>query len=268
LHFVFPIEMGDTGKKTESLDTTMTLGEHLEELRLRLILSLIGLAVTVGVCLFFGTAVISFIERPYIEAMGKQARLQSLAPADGFTSYMEISVMTGVVLASPWIFYQLWMFISSGLYPQEKRYVYIATPFSAGLFVAGALFFVFIIAPVTLKFLVMFNKQILGVDSNFTFQNYVSFIAMMMLIFGLAFQTPIAIFFLVKTGLISIQAMTRSRKYVIFGIVILAAIATPGSDAFSLFSLAIPLYLLFEAGIALAKISERRAKSRRIAENT
>jgi sec-independent protein translocase protein TatC len=254
--------MGDTGKKTDPLDATMTLGEHLEELRLRLILALLGLAVAVGVCLFFGTAIIAFIERPYIEAMGKQARLQSLAPADGFTSYMEISAMTGVILSSPWIFYQLWMFVSSGLYPHEKRYVYLATPFSAGLFVTGALFFVFVIAPVTLKFLVLFNKQILGVDSNFTFQNYVSFIAMMMLIFGLAFQTPIAIFFLVRTGL-----MTRSRKFVIFGIVILAAVATPGSDVFSLFSLAVPLYLLFEAGIALAKISERRAKSHSIPQD-
>jgi sec-independent protein translocase protein TatC len=260
--------MGDSKNTIEPVETTMTLGEHLEELRLRLILALLGLAVAVGLCLFFGTVIIAFIERPYIEAMGKQARLQSLAPADGFTSYMEISAMTGVVLASPWIFYQLWMFVSAGLYPHEKRYVYMATPFSAGLFVTGALFFVFIIAPVTLKFLVMFNKQILGVDSNFTFQNYVSFITMMMLIFGLAFQTPIAIFFLVKTGIVSIQAMARSRKIVIFGIVVLAAVATPGSDVFSLFSLAIPLYLLFEAGIALAKISERRAKSRRIAENT
>ena len=97
----------------------------------------------------------------------------------------------------------------------------------------------------------------LGVDSNFTFQNYVSFITIMMLIFGLAFQTPIAIFFLVKTGLVSIQAMTRSRRFVILGIVVLAAIATPGSDLFSLFSLAIPLYLLFELGIALARLSQQ-----------
>jgi sec-independent protein translocase protein TatC len=249
--------MGDTGTKTEPLETTMTLGEHLEELRLRLILALIGLAVTVGLCLCFGTAIIAFIERPYIEAMGIKARLQSLAPADGFTSYMQISVISGLVLASPWIIYQAWMFISSGLYPHEKRYVYIVTPFSAGLFIAGALFFVFVIAPVTLKFLVMFNKQVLGVDSNFTFQNYVSFITIMMLIFGLAFQTPIAIFFLVKTGLVSIEAMTRSRRFVIFGIVILAAVATPGSDAFSLFSLAIPLYLLFELGIVLSKLSQK-----------
>ena len=188
--------MVNAGNKHDPLDTTMTLGDHLEELRLRLILALVGLGVAVAVCLFFGTAIIAFIERPYIEAMGLQARLQSLAPADGFTSYMEISVMAGVVLSSPWIFYQLWMFVSAGLYPHEKRYVYIAVPFSAGLFIAGALFFVFVIAPVTLKFLVMFNKQMLGVDSNFTFQNYVSFITIMMLIFGVAFQTPIAIFFL------------------------------------------------------------------------
>jgi len=250
-------EMGNAGKKNDPIETTMSLGDHLEELRLRLILALLGLAVAVAVCLFFGTVIIAFIERPYIEAMGMQARLQSLAPADGFTSYMQISVMTGVVLSSPWIFYQFWMFVSAGLYPHEKRYVYIVAPFSAGLFIGGALFFVFLIAPVTLKFLVLFNTKMLRVDSNFTFQNYVSFITVMMLIFGVAFQTPIAIFFLVKTGLVSIQAMTKSRRFVIFGIVILAAVATPGSDMFSLLSLAIPLYLLFELGIVLARLSQR-----------
>jgi sec-independent protein translocase protein TatC len=173
---------------------------------------------------------------------------------------MEISAMAGVVIASPWIFYQLWMFVSAGLYQHEKRYVYMVTPFSGGLFITGALFFVFLIAPVTLKFLVMFNKEVLGVDSNFTFQNYVSFIIIMMLIFGIAFQTPIAILFLTKTGLVSIQALVRSRKFVILGIVVLAAVATPGSDMFSLFSLAIPLYMLFELGIFLSRIAERRAK--------
>ncbi len=257
-------EMADTINKIDPIDTSMTLGDHLEELRLRVILALLGLGITVALCLFFGTFIIKFIEKPYIEAMGTEARLQSLAPADGFTSYMEISAMAGVVLASPWIFYQLWMFVSAGLYPNEKRYVYIAAPFSAGLFMIGALFFVFLIAPVTLKFLVIFNKQVLGVDSNFTFQNYVSFITIMMLIFGIAFQTPIAIFFLIRTGLVSIQAMSRSRRFVIFGIVILSAIATPSSDMFSLLSLAIPLYLLFEFGILLGWFSQKRAKAREL----
>jgi sec-independent protein translocase protein TatC len=253
--------MGDVRKNKDPLDTTMSLGDHLEELRLRLILALLGLGAAVIACLFFGTLIISFIERPYIAALGEAARLQSLAPADGFTSYMEISAMAGVVISSPWIFYQLWMFVSAGLYPHEKRYVYMAMPFSTGLFVIGAMFFVFVIAPVTLKFLVMFNKQVLRVDSNFTFQNYVSFIATMMLIFGIAFQTPVAIYFLYKIGLVSIQALRSSRKFVVLGIVVVAAIATPGSDVFSLFSLAIPLYLLFELGILLIWFSQHRKKA-------
>jgi sec-independent protein translocase protein TatC len=134
----------------------------------------------------------------------------------------------------------------------------MAVPFSVILFITGALFFVFVIAPVTLKFLVIFNRDFLGVDSNYTFPNYVSFIAIMMLVFGIAFQTPIAIYFLNKTGLVSIQAMHNSRRFVILGIVVVAAAATPGSDMFSLFSLAIPLYLLFELGILLSYFGNRR----------
>jgi sec-independent protein translocase protein TatC len=240
----------------------MTLGEHLEELRARVILSLIGLAVAVTVCLYFGSWIIVFMEKPYIDAMGMQARLQSLSPADGFTSYMKITAIAGVILSSPWIFYQLWMFVSAGLYPHEKRYVYIATPFSAGLFITGCLFFVFIIAPATLKFLVNFNKSFLGVDSNFTFQNYISFITLMMLTFGVAFQTPIAVFFLIRTGLVSTKMINQYRRIVIFGAVVISAFVTPG-DLFSLFALAISLYLLFESGALLGWFAEKRAKARK-----
>jgi sec-independent protein translocase protein TatC len=104
----------------------------------------------------------------------------------------------------------------------------------------------------------MFNKSVLGVTSNFTFKNYVSFVATMMLVFGLAFQTPIAIFFLNKTGLVSIEALCKSRKYVVLGVVFVAAAATPGSDLLSLFALAVPIYLLFELGILLCRFSKQR----------
>ena len=254
--------MGDTPKKHDSLNHTMSLGDHLEELRLRLILAIAGLVIAVIVCLCFGKLIISFIEKPYIASMGKESRLQILAPAEGFTSYMEISGVTGLVIASPWVFYQLWMFISAGLYPREKRYVYMAVPFSAILFITGALFFVFVIAPVTLKFLVIFNRDFIGVDSNYTFPNYVSFIAIMMLVFGIAFQTPIAVFFLNKVGLVSLQTLYKSRKFVVLGIVVVAAVATPGSDMFSLFALAIPIYLLFELGILLSYIASRKKASK------
>jgi len=258
--------MGDDKKKKKKLpqdplDTTMSLGDHLEELRARLILAILGLVIALIVCLCFGKYIIEFIEMPYIWAMGQEARLQSIAPADGIISYMEIAMIAGVVIASPWIFYQLWMFVSVGLYPHERRYVYSAVPFSAGLFVTGALFFVFVIAPMTLHYLVMFNLKVLGVSSNFTFRNYISFVGVMMLVFGIAFQTPIAIFFLHKTGLVSISTLRRVRKYVLLGIVVAAAAATPGGDPLSLFALAIPMYLLYELGILLSYLTSRKKTS-------
>lgn len=253
--------MGWNRHKQDSFNSDMTLGDHLEELRFRIILALIGLCAAVIVSLFFGKAIILFVEKPYIAAMGPDARLQTLAPADGFTSYMSISLITGLVVSSPWIFYQLWMFIATGLYPHEKRYINLAVPCSAVLFIIGALVFLLAIAPITLKFLVMFNKEFLGAESNFTFQNYMSFIGIMMLVFGLSFQTPIAIFFLNKAGLISIETLHKSRKFVIFGIVVAAAAVIPGSDIVSLLAMAIPVYFLFELGIFASYWASRKKSS-------
>ena len=250
--------MADTLNNDDFPSSAMSLAEHLDDLRRRLILIIAGLVIAIVFCLFFGKYIIALIEKPYIESMGEQARLQVLSPTEGFTSYMQIAGVCGIVLSSPWIFYHLWMFISAGLYPREKRYVYMAVPFSVSLFIAGAMLFFFLIAPLTLKFFVFFNKDFLGVESNFTFPNYISFMAMMMLIFGLSFQTPIAIFFLIKTGLVSIKTFNKLRRYVIFGIVVISAAVLPGSDVFSLFALSISLYLLFELGILLAYLSQRK----------
>ena len=253
--------MGDTDKKKDLLfNSTMSLGDHLEELRSRLILALLGLVICAVIGFCFGTKIIAFIEKPYISAMGTEARLQTLAPADGFVSYVKIALVTGLIISSPWVFYQLWMFVAAGLYPNEKRYVNLAAPFSAALFIAGALFFIFVVAPLTLNFLVKFNKNILGVNSQFTFQNYISFITHLMLVFGIAFQTPTAIFFLNKTGLVSIRALRSSRKYVLLVIFVVAALATP-PDVVSQVTLALPLYLLFEAGILISYLASRRKTS-------
>jgi len=252
--------MGKTSKKQDPLGYTMSLGDHLEELRARLILAILGFAIALIACLAFGKWIISFIEMPYIKAMGEEPRLQTIAPTEGFGSYMEIAMIAAVVIASPWIFYQLWLFISAGLYHHEKRYVYLAVPFSTILFVTGALFFILVIAPLTMRFLVMFDRNILRSNPNWTFPKYLSFVATMMLVFGLAFQTPIAIFFLNKTGLVSVEALCKSRKYVVLGVVFVAAAATPGSDLVSLFALAIPMYLLFELGILLSRFSNRKKR--------
>ncbi|MBN2136844.1 MAG: twin-arginine translocase subunit TatC [Sedimentisphaerales bacterium] len=324
--------MGSTKKKiADPLDSTMSLGDHLEELRARLILAFFGLFIGMVVCLLMGKHIIRFIEGPYLKVVGSKsggggkteqrdpndmvtvffanlasklvtdsnapaidpnavdylrkvyvetlrswpgggvavevkdksdnvvvgARLQTLAPADGFVSYMKISLIAGLILSSPWVFYQLWMFVAAGLFAHERRYVTTAIPFSVGLFVAGALFFLFIVAPLALKFLIGFNSKFLGVNSYFTFQNYISFVTLLMLVFGVAFQTPIAIFILTKSGLVSVDTLCRIRKYVILGVFVVAAVATP-PDVISQITLAIPLYFLYELGILLSRFGGRK----------
>jgi sec-independent protein translocase protein TatC len=330
--------MGKKKKKTKEkpdspLDTTMSLGDHLEELRTRLILAILGLVIGTVICLFFGRRIITFIEGPYNRIMEGYAekkveefqtpwvylsdaffnnmlgaidsdpnapeidpnvitfakkiytdtvtslfedpnyvaavaevhssasgKLVVLAPADPFIGYMKISLITGLIVSSPWVFYHLWMFVAAGLYANERRYVRIAVPFSTALFVIGALFFLFVVAPISLSFFLGFGNYI-GVSSNWTFQKYVSFVTMLMLVFGLGFQTPVAIFVLNRTGLVSIAALKKSRKYVIIAMFALAAIATP-PDVISQITLAIPLYTLFELGILLSWFAERKKKSK------
>jgi sec-independent protein translocase protein TatC len=249
--------MGPSSNKQVPLDTTMSLGDHIEELRIRFIYAILGIAVCTIIGFCFGTKIIAFLEKPYVNAIGPETRLQTLAPVDGFISYIKIALTSGLLISSPWVFYHIWMFVAAGLYPNEKRYVYLAAPFSAVLFIAGAVFFVFLVAPLTLNFLVKFNEKMLGVSSRFTFQHYISFITHLMLVFGIAFQTPTAIFFLNKAGLVSLKALTSSRKYVLLVVFIVAAMVTP-PDIISQVTLAVPLYLLFELGIILCYLASRK----------
>jgi sec-independent protein translocase protein TatC len=251
--------MGGNKKKDNLINSTMSLGEHIEELRIRLLYALAGLAVCSVAGFYFGFKVIHFMEDPYLAVMGEEARMQALGPADGFLSYVKISLITGLVISSPWVFYHIWMFVAAGLYQHEKRYVRYAVPFSAVLFITGSLFFIIVVAPLTLGFLVKMN-DFLDLNSIYSFPLYISFMTHLMLVFGIAFQTPTAIFFLNKTGLVSIKALSKSRKYVLLVIVIVAAMATP-PDVVSQVALAIPLYFLFELGILLCYISERRKAS-------
>ena len=244
-------------KKQDPLDSSMSLGDHLEELRARLILAIIGLALGAVVCLIFGPRILAFIQRPYYALTDE--KLIVIGVADSFIAYMKISLVAGLILTSPWVFYQLWMFVAAGLYSSERRYVQIAIPFSVVLFVTGALFFLFVVAPISLSFFLKFG-ELIDVKTSWTLQGYVSFIAMLMLVFGLGFQTPVAIFILNRTGLVSIPALRRSRKFVLLGIFVVAAMATP-PDVISQITLAVPLYFLFELGILLSLFAERRKKS-------
>jgi sec-independent protein translocase protein TatC len=255
-------------------NSTMSLGDHLEELRKRLLLALGGLAISFIICLIFGKYIIEFVKLPYAQAMTENikalssadpntadikehTKLTVLAPAEVMISYIKICLIAGLVISSPWVFYQLWMFIAAGLYSHEKKYVHLAVPFSAVLFIAGALFFLLVIARICLGFFIKFS-DVLNITRNWTLQYYVSFITHLMLVFGIAFQTPTAIFFLNRTGLVSLKTLSNSRKYVILVIVIVAAMVTP-PDVVSQIALAVPLYALFELGIFLSYLAGKKS---------
>jgi sec-independent protein translocase protein TatC len=234
----------------------MSLGEHIDELRKRLIYSLIGAAITTTFSFFFASKIIAYLRLPYDNAMrhlNLEPHLQLFAPAEGFMLYMKIATWSGLVLASPWIFYQLWKFVGAGLYWKEKRYVYIAVPVSAILFLIGTLFAALYIAPYTITFFIVFNRDVMGSDSPFRFSDYISFIVNTMVVFGVCFQTPVAMYFLNKVGLVSLEFLTKSRRYVIFIITVVAGLFSPGADAISLLAMAIPLYLLYEVGVIVIR---------------
>ncbi len=295
--------MAENKRKEEKL-SSMSLGDHLEELRFRMILTLAGVVLGLVVCLFFGRYLITFLERPYNQAMGitqsqpitdpeqkapdsadntgqKSANhiedadsaddttpdlkavnnmrprigLQTKKPAEGFVTYIKICLVFGLLLTSPWVFWQVWAFVSSGLYRHEQKFIHVVSPISALLFVVGALFFLFMVAPLAMTFFMKFNEA-LDLASFWMFEDYINMILMLMLVFGLAFQMPIAIVFAERMGLVSVEMLTNSRKYVIVALTLIAAMATP-PDVISQISLFIPMYALFESGILACRFLNR-----------
>lgn len=232
----------------------MSLGDHLEELRSRLILALIGLGIGAVLSLCFGTHLMKLMQLPYNRLAERP--LTVLAPAEAFVGYMKVSLIAGLVLSSPWVIYHLWAFVAAGLYDKEKKYIHVAVPFCVILFISGALFFFFVVAPISLRFFLGFGKLV-GVEGYWTFKSYISFMTTLMLVFGVAFQMPVAIFFLNRTGLVSIEALCHSRKFVLLGVFILAAVATP-PDVISQITLGLPLYFLFELGILISRFAARK----------
>ena len=242
----------------------MSLGEHLDELRRRIILSLLGLLVTTVAALALGSHLVEFFRLPYeraMEAVGHTPDLKVLGIADGFTTYLKMALIAAAVFASPWIFYQIWLFVAAGLHQKERRAVLCAVPFSAALFVAGTLFFMFVVAVPVMRFLIGINDW-LGVETDLTFKSHVSFVARMVLVFGLAFQLPLVVLVLGMAGIVTGRALRRYRRHVIVGALIAAAILTP-PDPVSQLCLALPLWLLYELGVVLVWLLVSKAKQRR-----
>jgi sec-independent protein translocase protein TatC len=236
--------------------TEMSLGDHLDELRVRVILAIVGIAVGLTICMFFSGYFLELLARPYIQIQqqaGVTASIQAITLSEKFMVYMKTALLFSLVFTSPWVFYQLWKFISAGLYPHERQLVYYIAPACAVLFIAGAMLFLFIIAPIMIKFFIDFDIGIKSVQTQVTISSYIDFMFSMILVFGLCFQLPIAIIAANKIGIVSVEILTKWRKYVLLGIFIVAAVATPSTDMISQIALAVPMYTLYEMAILFCR---------------
>lgn len=327
----------------------MSFGDHLEELRRCVIRGLLGFAIGSVLMLIVGDHILMLILRPLHSvqvANGLQPKIQALSPTDAFSAYLKMSLLAGLLLSMPWLLYQGWSFVASGLYLHERKFVKRLTFGSTGLFAVGVLFLYFLVLPVVLQFFISFNRafhftgtgttfatllspgqhrsdiqdnvggalsrdiapeaqplrlplrvsdppepnegdawintstrrlvarwddqlwstalqpgaRAPAVESEFAVPAYISFVLMLALAFGIAFETPIVVVFLAWSDLVTAETMAKSRRYVIMGIVVVAAVITP-PDVISQSLLALPMYGLFELGLMLARKVEKHRQA-------
>ncbi len=183
--------------------------------------------------------------------------LVSLAPLETLTIYFVLCLVVGLVIASPWVFYQGWAFVAAGLYRHERRYVKKYLPYSLGLFLTGVFLCFFFVLPLTLQFLLQFNVW-LGVAPTLRLSDWMGFASILPLIFGIAFQTPLVMLFLERIGIVTVDDFRAKRKIAILIITIAAAVLTPGQDPISMLLLALPMIVLYEIGIVLIGGTRRK----------
>jgi sec-independent protein translocase protein TatC len=234
----------------------LTLTDHLEELRKRLFncLGAIGVGSILGYV--FSDSLLEIILKPLWD-QGEAVYFFSVPEA--FIVKLKIALITGLLLSLPFILWQAWSFIAPGLHEHEKRWTRVLLYSSLALFVIGALFGFFLVIPVGIRFLMSFQSHL--VRPMISVSQYVSFIGMMVLAFGIMFEFPALMVGLVLIGIVSTETLSRWRKWIIVGIVFLAALLTPGPDVASQILLATPLYVLFEACLLLARFLEARQKA-------
>jgi sec-independent protein translocase protein TatC len=223
--------------------------EHLEELRRRLIVSLLSILVLSIAGYFFSEQMLAFLTRPLDE-------VYFMGVTEAFAVKIKVALLFGLFAALPVIFYQMWMFVAPGLYPRESRLVVPVVSAMFVFFLGGAAFCFFVVLPIGIEFLLGFGGEEL--KPMIMIGKYISFVGWMTVAFGAVFELPVVTFVLGRVGVVDAKMLRHGRRYAIVGILIVAAIATPSPDVFSQLLLAGPLYLLYEISIALVAVSGKK----------
>ncbi|MFQ5498235.1 MAG: twin-arginine translocase subunit TatC [Candidatus Zixiibacteriota bacterium] len=232
--------------------TSMGFLDHLEELRHRLLKSVVAVVVMAFVAFAFKERLMEFVVLPF----GDQ-KLHNMEVTGAFYAYLKVSLISGVVASLPIVFYQMWAFVSPGLYRRERLLFVPLVAFSTLLFVLGAGFCYLVVLPLALEFLTGFSGELL--TNYITIGSYISFAGLLLLAFGFGFQMPIVAYFLARANLITAAFLAKGRRYAIIAILVAGAIITP-PDVFTQVLLAIPLYILYEISIIVVRTVQAKTE--------
>lgn len=249
----------------------MSLTEHLDELRKRILASLVAVIISFMGCFYFSEYIFKILTLPihntlklslqspfiHFEPTGNPGlNLVFLAPAEALWMHLKISLISALIVSSPVIFYEIWKFISPGLLEKEKKYVFPFVVITTFLFLIGALFCFIIVLPFAMNFLLTYKTEHL--KPMLSVGRYIDFCLKFIIAFGAIFELPVVVVFLTKMGIVTTEFLEKNRKYAVLIAFVLAAILTPTPDAFNQTLMAVPIIVLYEAGIWVSKIFKRK----------
>lgn len=242
----------------------LTVLEHIEELRKRLFVTAIFFVITFIIGFYVAKPIIRFIQH---SEQAEQFVLNASNPSDPLTVYLSVAFIIGLILVSPVLLFQLWLFISPGLLETERKATVKYIPYAFILFLVGIAFSYFILFPNVMRFMVDLSKD-LEIETIVNINDYFSFLFKLVIPFGLIFQLPVLTLFLARLGILNPKLMVKFRKYSYFALFVLAVLLAP-PDVISNVLIAIPLFILYEVSIVIAKLGYRKfliAEKKRMAE--
>jgi len=240
---------------TEQTDEKMPFMLHLEELKTRLTRVLIAIAVGFAVCYIFKEKLFWALTLPLVAVLPDTSSMIFTGLPEAFFTYLKVSFFASIFLVSPYILYQIWKFVSPGLFASEKKQVAPFVTFSTIFFLGGSLFAYYIVFPFGFKFFVGFGNDF--IRPMLSLKEYLSFSMKLLIAFGIIFELPIFMFFLARIGMVSSKTLTQKRKYAILLVFVIAALFTP-PDVVTQALMAVPLMLLYEISIWVVKAGEKK----------
>ena len=255
-------------------DKELSLVQHLSELRDRLMVSAIAVVITSVFAFVFAVQIIQFLLIPvncsfiHIDSThfpfivpeytceATKLRLIALSPTENFTTFMRVSLFSGIALAMPVLLYEIYAYIDPALYPNERRFIRWTGLPVLGLFILGMAFCYVILLPNAIKFLINFGSDV--IDNQLRASDYIGFVTTFILGVGLVFEVPVIIYALVRVGVVERSWLAKQRRYVFLLAFVIGAVITPTPDPFNQTLVAIPMYLLWELGLFLSRFVPKR----------